>query len=649
MQRDRYPKATFFRVIVEYVGVNWAAVGCQMGCMGGVGLGVLSVRLAQCQLPDSENGVSACDVIGVDLSEYFNEIRGRNSAKLNREGRSLLQEKDRQRGRERERERERRTDRQTDRQREKERKRQRALETLDAQDVEHELLQVLATTSKHPSPALMRNRIRYLYLQKLFDNVRNFFMISSTNPNAQRYLRSNIAILQEKRRQIENYKNIIHPFSNFRHYWDISLIIGITIILFITPYQAAFGITQETLVPTFIKNFLLLLCCGDIFVNISTGYYDNRQSIVEMKQKKIFKRYMKHSTFFPDLFGSFPTDVIFVYMWNEYKAYINKLVFAKRMTGSYYQWFIIFFWLIIFLHWLTCIFWLVPIATTSMKQPVYPRADSWIHYTDFWYKSKEKQYFYSLLLTIGNCLRSGFLKNDQRNLPDLYVVIIAQIMGALFSCYIIAKLMEYMQGTQSSKFRYQSAICQLKQYMKHKQLPRHIQYRIINYYEFRFQRLYFRESSIMYKLSLQLRQEIIMHSCRKLVENVNFFHNLPFSILNRIIALLKSEIFLTNDVIVRANELGNCMYFIGSGTVAVYTTFGKEICHLEDGAYFGEIALVMEEKCRVASVVAVEICELYRLDRADFIRTILPYPILWDHIKKTATERHERTMILEAQ
>lgn len=35
-----------------------------MGCMGGMGLGVLSVRLAQCQLPDSENGVSACDVIG---------------------------------------------------------------------------------------------------------------------------------------------------------------------------------------------------------------------------------------------------------------------------------------------------------------------------------------------------------------------------------------------------------------------------------------------------------------------------------------------------------------------------------------------------------------------------------------------------------
>ncbi|KAF7405036.1 hypothetical protein HZH66_003942 [Vespula vulgaris] len=501
-------------------------------------------------------------------------------------------------------------------------------------------------------------------LEKLIYNFHNFFIISFTNPNAQRYLRSYTAILQEKYRQIKNYKNIIHPFSNFRYYWDILLIVGITIILFLTPYQAAFGITQDTLTPTFIKNVLLFICCLDIFVNISTGYYDNRQSIIEMERKKIIKRYMKHGRFFADLFGSFPTDVIFLNMWNEYKVtrkivsllcvfrsfslktYINRLAHTKLIIVSYYRNFIIFFWLIIFIHWLTCIFWLVPIATTSMKQPIYPREDSWIHYTDLWYKSKEKQYFYSLLLTIGNCLRSGFLKNDQRNVPDLYVVIIAQITGALGMWFIIAKLMEYMQGAQSSKYRYQSAIRQLKQYMRHKQLPPRIQYRIINYYEFRFQHRYFRKFEIVSTLSLQLRQEIIMHSCRKLVENVTFFNNLPFGILNRIVSLLKSEIFLTNDMIVRANEPGNCMYFIGSGTVAVYTMFGKEICHLEDGAYFGEIALIMEDERRVASVVAVEICELYRLDRADFARTILPYPILWDNIKKTAVERHERTMIL---
>ena len=140
-----------------------------------------------------------------------------------------------------------------------------------------------------------------------------------------------------------------------------------------------------------------------------------------------------------------------------------------------------------------------------------------------------------------------------------------------------------------------------------------------------------------------------MHSCRKLVENVTFFNNLPLSLLSRIVVLLKSEVFLTNDVIVKANQTGDCMYFIATGTVAVYTSTGKEVCHLEDGAHFGEIALVMPDAKRVASVVAIETCKLYKLERADFARTIHPYPMLWERIKKIAIERHEKTTILNAQ
>ncbi|XP_014605251.1 PREDICTED: potassium/sodium hyperpolarization-activated cyclic nucleotide-gated channel 1-like [Polistes canadensis] len=501
-------------------------------------------------------------------------------------------------------------------------------------------------------------------LQALLDYFRSLFMVSSTNPNAQSYLRSRTSILREKRRHIRNNKEIIHPFSNFRYYWDFLLILGMTINLLIVPYQASFGITRETLIPGIIKNSLLLLCCADMLVNLSTGYFDKSQSIVEMERKKIIKQYMKHGTFFTDLLGSFPTDVIFVRMWDEYKVtrevvsliyafrlfslnvYISQAMYAKNISISRYHFFIIFFWLFVFLHWLTCIFWLVPIATTSLKQLLYPRIDSWIHEIDLWYKPKSIQYLFSLVITIGNCLRSRLYKSDRQNMPDLYVVIVAEIIGTLITWFLIARLVQYFKGTNSSKLRYQSAVGQLTKYMRHKQLPRHTQRRIIDYYEFRFQRRYFRESDIFNALSLQIRQEIVMHSCRKLVENVTFFNNLPIVILNRIVALLKSEIFLTNDVIVRANEPGNCMYFIGSGTVAIYTISGKEVCHLKDGAHFGEIALVMADERRVASVVAVEICELYRLDRADFARTIHPYPMMWEQIKNIAIERHEKTMIL---
>nr|CAH7724771.1 unnamed protein product [Callosobruchus chinensis] len=80
------------------------------------------------------------------------------------------------------------------------------------------------------------------------------------------------------------------------------------------------------------------------------------------------------------------------------------------------------------------------------------------------------------------------------------------------------------------------------------------------------------------------------------------------------------------------------MFFIYFGTVAVYTPTGREICHLQDGAHFGEIALVFNET-RVATVVAVTACELFKLKRTDFFGVMETYPEQRQMIVQMALER----------
>lgn len=55
----------------------------------------------------------------------------------------------------------------------------------------------------------------------------------------------------------------------------------------------------------------------------------------------------------------------------------------------------------------------------------------------------------------------------------------------------------------------------------------------------------------------------------------------------------------------------------------------------------------MKDEMRVASVIAVEICELYRLERKDFIRAIYPYPDLLNSVQHIAAERLEKTLIMD--
>ncbi|KAI4470521.1 i[[h]] channel isoform e [Holotrichia oblita] len=105
---------------------------------------------------------------------------------------------------------------------------------------------------------------------------------------------------------------------------------------------------------------------------------------------------------------------------------------------------------------------------------------------------------------------------------------------------------------------------------------------------------------------------------------------------------------MTNDIIIKYATTGDCMYFIANGTVAIYSKAGREIRHLLDGDHFGEIALVTTNK-RIAFVVAVEPCELYKLERKDFIHAILPYPDLLVKIERIAFERIEETSNLEGR
>lgn len=71
---------------------------------------------------------------------------------------------------------------------------------------------------------------------------------------------------------------------------------------------------------------------------------------------------------------------------------------------------------------------------------------------------------------------------------------------------------------------------------------------------------------------------------------------------------------------------------------------------MSDGDHFGEIALIMDDGKRSASVVAVENCELYKLRRKDFMRAILPYPEIVERIERIASERmFQNTRILETE
>lgn len=112
-------------------------------------------------------------------------------------------------------------------------------------------------------------------------------------------------------------------------------------------------------------------------------------------------------------------------------------------------------------------------------------------------------------------------------------------------------------------------------------------------------------------------------------------------------AHLRSEIYLPNDIIIKAGTIGDCMYFISNGTVAISTATGHEVCHLQDGAYFGEIALIRKDSKRIANVIAIEMCEVYKLESKVFKTCLAEQPDTYKRLEKICQDRYNRTNFLE--
>lgn len=236
---------------------------------------------------------------------------------------------------------------------------------------------------------------------------------------------------------------------------------------------------------------------------------------------------------------------------------------------------------------------------------------------------------------------------DVKASEDIIYNLILSVFGFFGFVYLLAQISQLMMTFHWTNKRHLKLIQQLQQYMTYKELPYSLQRRLLNYYNYRNRKGFERDKIIINHVSPHLREKLLLHNYQRLLNNVRLFGHLPSIVLTQLVGAVSSEIFMPNDALVKAGTRGNALYFIACGTVAVYNNIGKEIYHMEDGAYFGELALVIEDEHWIASVIAVENCEIYILSRGDFLYALAPYPELLIYLQNVALARLEQVPLLK--
>lgn len=278
------------------------------------------------------------------------------------------------------------------------------------------------------------------------------------------------------------------------------------------------------------------------------------------------------------------------------------------------------YWMVLFAHWTAC-GWVAIRGGGEQSDQVtsYIRALYWSVTT---------------LTTIGY----GDI-TPETNGETIYALFV-MVAGAGSYGYLVANIASTLANSDIIRVQFSNKVQKVSAFLKNKNIPDEMYERILDYYDYIWKNdKEYDEVIILDDLppSLKLEMNIFLH--RKLVKKVPILHNASEEIIDKIIHCLLPVVYLKGDIIIKKGEVADKLFLISKGEVAVYD--GNVLLNrLEEGAFFGEIALI-RGGVRTATVVAEEYCDLYTLDKDSFQAVVKDYPEFAAYLKELATHRGE--------
>uniref|UniRef100_A0A8D0D1Y3 Hyperpolarization activated cyclic nucleotide gated potassium and sodium channel 2 n=1 Tax=Sander lucioperca TaxID=283035 RepID=A0A8D0D1Y3_SANLU len=504
------------------------------------------------------------------------------------------------------------------------------------------------------------------YMQRQFSSM----LQPGVNKFSLRMFGSQKAVEKEQERVKSAGNWIIHPYSDFRFYWDFTMLMFMVGNLIIIPVGITF-FKDETTIPWIIFNvvsdtFFLM----DLVLNFRTGivFEDNTEIILD--PKKIKEKYLK-SWFVVDFVSSIPVDYIFLIVERGMDSEVYKtaralrivrftkilsllrLLRLSRLIRYIHQWEEIFHMtydlasavmrifnligmMLLLCHWDGCLQFLVPMLQD------FP-SDCWVSLNKMVNDTWTELYSFALFKAMSHMLCIGYGRQAPESMSDIWLTMLSMIVGATCYAMFIGHATALIQSLDSSRRQYQEKYKQVEQYMSFHKLPADFRQKIHDYYEHRYQGKMFDEESILEELNEPLREEIVNFNCRKLVASMPLFANADPNFVTAMLTKLRFEVFQPVDYIIREGTIGKKMYFIQHGVVSVLTK-GSIGMKLMDGSYFGEICLLTRGR-RTASVRSDTYCRLYSLSVDNFNEVLEEYPMMRRAFETVAIDRLDRIAV----
>ncbi len=447
---------------------------------------------------------------------------------------------------------------------------------------------------------------------------------------------------------------IIHPYDRSRRIFDMTTVIWVLLLVFFLPLEIGFDwyetVTWQKVLFTILDVWFAL----DILLNFRTGFVNH--GTVVMDPKKIASNYLS-TWFVVDLLGTLPFEHMIrsaqvssrkslklaKYFKIPKLLRISRVMKYLRNHQYVYDFSKVLILIFTLLHIGACL-WVMLIDPCNEFRTNYSGADVCAQSNVYHIYAEALHISASMMLGVSNLhiigkpgmLNLDFEGRHEDSSAMFLISTIFMIVGLFLIALLISEANVYVFGKMQGSTAFQRKTDRVNHEMEYYGVPDDLQRQVRAFYNYIWihQKQYDDKIALLsdQQMSTDLQRKLALHLFKDVVSHISFFSEVDDGLLGEICMSLRSKIFLPNDMIFFKGDVGKELFIISKGVVEVIRDDlplkqrrdAPKIL-LENGSFFGEIALVMEVR-RTCSVQARTVCEVNILQQNAFDAILLDNP-----------------------
>ncbi|DAZ97246.1 TPA: hypothetical protein N0F65_010408 [Lagenidium giganteum] len=205
-----------------------------------------------------------------------------------------------------------------------------------------------------------------------------------------------------------------------------------------------------------------------------------------------------------------------------------------------------------------------------------------------------------------------------QNAPETLFAIFSCILGWVFVGQVIGRINSLMITLDRDAKEHRERVEDFQQYAKRRNLPPALRQRAMESLQFKSECLLeLRIPEIFKDLPTAVRTQMYDELYGSFLRRLPEFDAFSSAQIESVAQALYIEVYLHGDVIFEAGRMGTKLYILKEGTAEIYSSETKMVfAALERGALFGELAFFLPGARRLASIRAVQNCQVLQLDRS---------------------------------